>query len=109
MNCFSASAWRRASHTAQTSTAATIARETYSLVLEWPAIQRSAASRMPASIGSVRSTPFQVAHLVAEQRQRDAAAVRLSARERFSHPQRLLDFHPRRHRRLERIDDRLDQ
>src|SRR3989442_1698575 len=52
---------------------------------------------------------FQIADLVAEQCEGDAAAVGLAARERFRHVQHLLGFHARRHRRLEWIDDRFDQ
>src|SRR2546428_6379792 len=44
---------------------------------------------------------FQIADLVAEQCEGDAAAIGLAARERFRHVQRLLGFHARRHRRSE--------
>ncbi len=48
-------------------------------------------------------------NLVAKQRERDPAAVRLSLREGFGHVKGLFRFHARRHRRLKRIDDRFAQ
>src|SRR5919198_2518585 len=48
-------------------------------------------------------------HLISEEGEGDAAAVRLSARERLGHVRRLIERDPRRHRRLVWIDDSLDE
>src|SRR5437660_9087862 len=51
----------------------------------------------------------ELVHLIAEECQRDTTAMRFAARERLGHLQRLIELHPRRHRRLIRIHNRFHE
>src|SRR3954453_9719169 len=62
-----------------------------------------------ASSSSSRARSRQLLDLVSEEGQRDPAAVRLAPRQRLGEPEALREGRAGRQRRLERVDDRLDQ
>src|SRR5688500_19472312 len=64
--------------------------------------------RCPSGTPAVEPASEQVVNLVAEERQCDAATMRLTACERLPHVHRLLELDARRVRWLERIHHRFD-